>query len=126
MEEWGALVESAAHDVLVAEVRGELVAGVVFGADDALAPPGHGLLAKLYVRPDFFGRGIGGVLYENAIDQMRREGWAKLWLWVLEGNVVARRMYERRGWLPQEERRTDWPGSGIYEIGYSLDLTGED
>ena len=87
-----------------------------------LAPPGHGLLARLYVRPDLLGNGIGSALLEAAVDVMRRDGWNKLWLWVLEENHPARGMYERRGWVVQRERRTDWPGSGVYEIGYSLDL----
>ena len=122
--EWQALVTGSAHRVLVAEISGVAVAAAVFGADAELAPPGHGLLAKLYVLPDYFGKGIGSALYDAAIEQMRQDGWQKLWLWVLEGNLVARRMYERRGWAAQEQRRTEWPGSGVYEMGYSLELTG--
>lgn len=124
--EWHAWVDSPAHHVLIAESFGEPVAGVAFGGDEDLAPPEHGLLAKLYVRPGFSGHGIGSFLYESAVDQMRLDGWRRLWLWVLEGNAVARGMYERRGWVARDERRTDWPGSGVYEMGYSLDLDGDD
>ena len=120
--EWAALVDDPASTVLLAEVSGRVVAGIAFGDVPALAPEGYGLLAKLYVRPEYAGRGIGTLLYDTAVSQMREAGWKRLWLWVLEGNAGARGMYNRRGWIAQSERRTDWPGSGVFEMGYALDL----
>lgn len=120
--EWMALADNPASTVLLAELDGSIVAGVAFGDVPVLAPAGHGLLAKLYVLPAYFGSGIGTLLYDSAIEHLRAAGWERAWLWVLEGNTTARGMYERRGWLPQPERRTDWPGSGVFEMGYALDL----
>ena len=106
--------------VLAALSDDEIVAGVAFGDYPALAPAGWGHLAKLYVLPEASGRGIGATLHDLAVEQLRAAGYQDLWLWVLEGNERARGMYERRGWMAQSERRTDWPGSGVNEMGYAL------
>jgi GNAT superfamily N-acetyltransferase len=121
-EEWSALVFDRRTTVLVAELSDELVGGVAFGDVPALAPAGYALLAKLYVHPDHFGAGVGTRLYDAAIDGLREGGRFRIWLWVLEGNLPAKLMYERRGWVAQPERRTDWPGSGVYEMGYALEI----
>jgi GNAT superfamily N-acetyltransferase len=120
--EWAGFIDDPAVTVLLAEMAGDVGAGVVFGDIAEVAPPGYGLLAKLYVRPELFGLGVGTKLYEIAVAELRTAGWERLWLWVLEGNTRARHMYERRGWVAQPERRTDWPGSGVFEMGYTLDL----
>jgi GNAT superfamily N-acetyltransferase len=50
-------------------------------------------LDSLYVRPDWWGRGIASALISLA-KALRPEGFA---LWVFEINVPARRLYERHG-----------------------------
>ena len=122
--EWEALVGTPGVSVLAGERKaaGGIVAGVAFGDVPTLAPPGYGLLARLYVLPEYSGEGIGTLLYDAAIEQITRAGWERLWLWVLEGNTTARNMYERRGWTAQPVRRTDWPGSEVYEMGYAIEL----
>lgn len=119
--DWAQLIADAGKTVLAATRNGRVVAGVAFGDFAALAPAGWGHLAKLYVHPAQARRGIGSKLHDIAVAQLTTAGYDKLWLWVLEGNVVARRIYERRGWVAQEERRTDWPGSGVFEMGYALE-----
>ena len=121
-EEWAPLVADPNPTVLAVVTDAALVACVVFGEYPALAPPGWGHLAKLYVAPKAWGRGIGSMLHDVAVDQLGTAGYQNLWLWVLEGNHRARAMYERRGWTARPERRTDWPGSDVYEMGYELRL----
>ena len=120
--EWAPLVVDGIKTVLAAISKEAIVAGVAFGEYPALAPAGWGHLAKLYVLPEASGRGIGANLHDVAVEQMRVAGYRDVWLWVLEGNERARGMYERRGWRAQSERRTDWPGSGVNEMGYALRL----
>lgn len=118
--EWARLVADSSRTVLAAVDNGFVVAGVVFGEYPALAPAGWGHLAKLYVLPEASGHGIGSMLHDVAVERLRAAGHQDLWLWVLEGNDRARGIYERRGWEAQPERRTDWPGSGVFEMGYAL------
>ena len=61
-------------------------------------------------------------MHDEALADLRSRGFQRVRLWVLERNLVARRMYERRGWRLQPWSRIDWPGSGILELGYSLEL----
>ena len=118
--EWAQLLTNPRKSVIVAESAGRVVGVVSFGTDPDLAPAGYGQLGKLYVRPTHAGRGIGSILHDAAVAELRAAGHTAAWLWVLEGNLRARTMYERRGWVGHKsQRRTDWPGSGVFEIGYS-------
>ena len=119
--EWAGSVGREERKVVAAVGDDKIVGGVVFGRFPALAPAGWGHLAKLYVLPEFAGRGIGGHLHDIAVSELLASGYLDIWLWVLEGNTRARHMYERRGWKPRRARRTDFPGSGIYEMGYALE-----
>ena len=120
--EWALLIESELMTVFVAETEGSVVGGVAFGEDEHSAPPGYGLLARLYVAPEHAGEGVGGRLHDRAVEQMRRDGWSRVWLWVLEGNAHGRAMYERRGWRPDPQRRTNRVDREILEMGYVLEL----
>jgi ribosomal protein S18 acetylase RimI-like enzyme len=121
--EWAQLLANPYQTVGVAEVDGLIVGAVSFGTDSELTPEGYGHLGRLYVRPEYSARGIGRELRDMAVTRLRSAGHGAVWLWVLEGNTRARAMYERRGWVARpDRRRTDWPGSGIFELGYALEL----
>jgi ribosomal protein S18 acetylase RimI-like enzyme len=121
-DEWAPLMSDPSKTVLAAISEDVVVAGVAFGDYPGLAPAGWGHLAKLYVMPEASGNGIGATLHDIAVGRLRAAGYRDLWLWVLEANARARGMYERRGWMAQSERRTDWPDSGVFEMGYALQL----
>ncbi|MDJ0663064.1 MAG: GNAT family N-acetyltransferase [Acidimicrobiia bacterium] len=120
--EWAALVASEDTSVVLAEDHGDVVGVVAYGPDPLPRRGTDSVLRKLYVVPEQFGNGIGTQLYERAITDLAGAGYTRVRLWVLEQNLTARRMYERRGWRLQPWSRSDWPGSGILELGYTLDL----
>jgi GNAT superfamily N-acetyltransferase len=119
-EEWRAIVTDTAQAALIGDVSGEPAGVVVFGGDaggfSACA------LRKLYVTPEFREKGIGAALHDRAIAGLRSLGCTTAHLWVLERNITARRMYERRGWELRHWTRSDWPGTGILELCYTLEL----
>lgn len=88
-----------------------------------LRPEGTGArLEALYVMPEFWGRGVGSLLADQAESEAVRRGWLPLRLWVLEQNTRSRDWYERRGWKRmQDARRTVW--KSINDIGYVLGET---
>ena len=121
-EEWAALVADPRTMVAAALVDGAFVGVLAAGPDEDHDKGTDCILLKLYVAPTHFGRGVGSLLYERAIDWFAASGCKRARLWVLEHNTRALQMYERRGWVRQSWLRSDWPGSGIDEIGYVLDL----
>jgi ribosomal protein S18 acetylase RimI-like enzyme len=63
----------------------------------------------IYVSPDFWRRGIGKELAEEAERILKSRGYEHAVLWVLEGNQRARRFYEAMGFsLDGEFKNIDW------------------
>jgi GNAT superfamily N-acetyltransferase len=88
----------------VAEHDGQIVAHVAFMAarthpmggepiDDSVA---H--LWQLFVRRPFWGSGAAPRLLADAVAQARERGFATMRLFTPEGQLRARRFYEREGW----------------------------
>ena len=121
-QEWAALVADPDQTVLLGEVAGSAIGAVVFGVNADQRFPVDAVLLKLYLQPEHMGRGIGSSLHHRAVADLADAGHRKAMLWVLERNLIARRMYERRGWVLQPWSRSDFPGSGILELGYTLEL----
>jgi GNAT superfamily N-acetyltransferase len=96
---------------------------VVVGTVAAVADPvesSRGHLTALYVDPGWWGRGVGSVLHEAAVGHMRHVGTRMAIAWVLDANVRARTMFERRGWQRSSTRPAPFPGR--QEICYLLTL----
>jgi GNAT superfamily N-acetyltransferase len=69
-----------------------------------------GELMAIYVDPAYLHTGVGRSLMSAARERLRRVGVAQAVLWVLDGNVAARRFYERDGWRCDETHRTRFYG----------------
>jgi GNAT superfamily N-acetyltransferase len=75
------------------------------------------LLDELYVRPHLRGGGIGGALLRRACAVARERGAGLLEINVDEGDVDARRFYERHGFASTE------PGGDERALYYSRELS---
>jgi GNAT superfamily N-acetyltransferase len=72
---------------------------VSFGASrDADATPQVGEVYALFVEPGQQGRGHGGNLLLHAQGRLAALGYREATLWVLAGQLSARRFYEGAGW----------------------------
>lgn len=73
-------------------------------------------LQRLYVDTKLKGRGIGGILMQEALDYAAREGFDWIWLGVWERNFAAQGFYKRWGFERFSEHvfqmgddpQTDW------------------
>jgi ribosomal protein S18 acetylase RimI-like enzyme len=73
-------------------------------------------LQRLYVSPEFHGRGIARVLVDSVEKMAKGQGFKTLWLGVWEENVKAQKVYERMGFVRVGEHdfkmgdcvQTDW------------------
>ena len=56
-------------------------------------------ITDFYVEPFFVGQGIGTLLIEYLIQQVRKKGVRKIVLWVIKDNMKARKFYEANGFV---------------------------
>jgi ribosomal protein S18 acetylase RimI-like enzyme len=87
-------------DHLVAEVEGRVVGYVALGHPTPLPASAHVWEVQgLAVDPAVGGRGVGRALVDAAVAEAADRGATKLTLRVLATNAVARRLYERAGFV---------------------------
>ena len=93
------LLPGSMDRVVVAERDGEVVGfGHVGPALDADVDPTTGQLATIYLRPEFWGSGVGRRVHEAALAELAGLGYRHVVLWMLSTNVRAARFYRRQGW----------------------------
>ena len=56
---------------------------------------GFGEIISLYFLPEYIGKGYGRLLLQAAGSELKKMGFDKVFLWVLEGNQNARHFYEK-------------------------------
>jgi len=89
----------ADYRMWVAEDSGRPVGFAVTGkSQDADAEGRTAELYAIYLEPDRMGSGVGRVLFQYAVDDLRERGFRSATLWVLATNERARRFYEIAGW----------------------------
>lgn len=112
-EVWREAFADADVEAYVAEIGGEPVGSVSIG---------DVFMRTLYVVPSHWQSGVGTSLHDFALERLRARGCATAKLWTLEGNWLARRFYEKRGWtLNGETRVVPFPPHPT-DVGYSKDL----
>lgn len=101
---WQAALASRAPDspsrAWVAERDGAVVGYATTAPARAnwLPPPdGAGELTNLYLDPDVIGTGVGRLLYDHAVADLRDRGFDPLVVWAFRDNHRARRFYEACG-----------------------------
>jgi ribosomal protein S18 acetylase RimI-like enzyme len=104
----------------VAATRGRVVGVILAGPDPDESRVGH--IARLYVDPPCWGRGIGTLLYDAALADLTGRDFREATLWVLEANRRARDWYERLGWRTTGRRKPVYAPAGIEDVQYRIDL----
>jgi GNAT superfamily N-acetyltransferase len=100
-------------------IRGFVTTGL--GRDIDLT--NFGELMAIYVDPAYVRTGVGRLLMAAARERLRRVGVMAASLWVLDGNVRARRFYERDGWRSDGTHRTRAYGDvPVDEVRYRCTL----
>ncbi|MFE2048676.1 GNAT family N-acetyltransferase [Streptomyces sp. NPDC059459] len=82
-------------------------------------------LYALYVDAGRFGTGVGQTLLRETVRRCATAGHARMLLWVVEGNVRARRFYEREGFTADgAEEPYKVARVAVPEVRYARRLTG--
>ncbi|MBM2812245.1 MAG: N-acetyltransferase [Chloroflexi bacterium] len=110
--------------VWVAEAdRGIVGFAATFPSRDDDATPQIGEVGAIYLDTDWAGKGVGRVLFEQALDDLRLLGYDQATLWVLETNERARRFYEVAGFRPDGATKVvRCDDFELRELRYRLDL----
>jgi GNAT superfamily N-acetyltransferase len=117
------LLADPARRALLAEDAGEAVGMAVYGPDRGDGNDGGDAeLYVIYVLPGHWSRGVGRPLMDRVIEDARTAGYARLGLWVLEGNGRARRFYERYGFAVTAKKINERHGHVTYELRYERDI----
>ena len=106
--------------VWVADERDEAVGFASTGPSHAEgAPSTQAELYSIYLLERVAGTGVGHALLAAATAEMRKQGYLVATLWVLEGNVRAKRFYEREGWALDGGRMVEHRrGFDLVEVRY--------
>ena len=70
-----------------------------------------GEVMAIYLRPSIVGQGHGRRLFQHILRHLVRRGFEDVVVWLLEGNLRARRFYEAAGFVA-DGGTTVWRGSG--------------
>jgi GNAT superfamily N-acetyltransferase len=118
---WRSTIEEAGDErvwVLEDDRRVRGFASIGPARDDDL-PPGSGEVYAIYLEPEAWSLGLGRLLFETAIKDLRHRGFDPLVLWVLTDNVRGRWFYEAAGWqVDGTARFLDFDGTPIEELRY--------
>jgi GNAT superfamily N-acetyltransferase len=113
-------------ELIVAELDGRPVGTVTLYSDTArlpqqMWPGGWAGIRILAVGPAYRGRGIGRALMNECVRRCRERGISAVGLHTTETMDVARRLYERMGFIRAPEFDFH-PASGVVVMAYRLDL----
>jgi ribosomal protein S18 acetylase RimI-like enzyme len=102
---WQEFLARGESVTLVAEVDGEVagLCGVARPSRDEDAGPKTAEIVALYVAPAHWRTGIGSALVSHWLEQLEREGWADVTLWVFAANAGGRAFYARHGFELADE-----------------------
>jgi ribosomal protein S18 acetylase RimI-like enzyme len=98
--------------------------GVVIGFATA-EPAGAGDVAEVRfvgVDPDCWGSGVGGAVMARLAEELAAAGFRSAQLLVYAHNASARRLYERMGWVWDQQDPSPHPRTGKPEVRYRLRL----
>lgn len=120
-DRWAFVLHTEARRSLLAVEGDEYVGTVPFGRsrDPAEDSGLWGEVYSAYLQPSHAGRGIGSRLLREAVGQLHKDGYAGVYLWVLEANLRARRFYEKNGFVCTGVRKEAViGGTQVWELRY--------
>ena len=85
--------------------------------------PDAGEVISIYLLPDYIGKGCGRQLMETVLNELKKQGFTEVFLWVLEENHRARQFYEKYGFSCTGEYLDDnIGGKALREVRYIYSL----
>ena len=100
LEKCREMAHSWTDGILVAKEQGRVIGFAGYGNRGDKAP-GTGEIFAMYVLSEYYGKGVGRLLMEAALEGLK--GCRQICLWVLKENNRAIRFYEKNGFCADGE-----------------------
>lgn len=118
---WADCIYKADMNHLVMIKDGRMIGTASFCKSRWEAHHDYGEIVSIYFLPEYIGQGYGKLLLDKCIEELKRCGFDKILLWVLEDNHRARRFYEKNGLICSEVFLNDTiGGKNLREVLYIL------
>ena len=95
-------------------IAGDEVVGVLGATRESVMPSYECYLEYLWVSPGFRESGAASLLLKTVLDRLRDSGVITVWLWILDGNDPAMRLYEKFGFEREGYRKAHYRRAGEY------------
>ncbi len=121
---WEAEISREVSGVLVVEDRDHICGFINFGASrDEDADDQTGEIYAIYLLAETQRAGIGRKLWNGAIEELKKRGFAKCVVWVLNTNCSAICFYERMGCCAEGSMKSESiGGKKVTELRYQVSL----
>lgn len=117
--QWASHIEQTGRKNLVMVQDGMIIGTSGFGKSRMEEMNDFGEIISLYLLPEYMGKGYGRLLLQAAFSELKRMGFDKVFLWVLEQNQNARHFYEKCGFVQTERWLfSDIGGKELKEVQY--------
>ena len=83
----------------------------------------YGEVWGIYLKPEYWNMGIGSELIKWGMEELKKQGYSKVSLWVLKDNHSARGFYEKIGFRHDGTEKEISIGRRLSEIRYEMALT---
>ncbi|MBR4579967.1 MAG: GNAT family N-acetyltransferase [Lachnospiraceae bacterium] len=118
---WVNNLEKPGWNTLVCLENGSYIGTSSFCKSRFKEYPEEGEIISIYFLPEYWGKGYGRKLFEAVLNELKKQGFKTVYLWVLEDNKRARRFYESLGLKCTTDYRIDnIAGRNLKEVRYTF------
>jgi len=100
--QWASCIEQGNRKNLAVVQDGKIIGTSCFGKSRMAEMDGFGEIISIYFMPEYMGKGYGRLLLQAVTGELKKMGFDKVVLWVLEENQNARLFYEKCGFVQAE------------------------
>lgn len=116
---WVSALDSSDWYTLVCVEDGKYIGTSSFCRSRFPDYPKYGEIISIYLLPDYIGKGYGEKLFDKAVYELKKQGYDKLLLWVLEDNTLAKNFYKKHNFIETENVMDDnIGGKSLREVMY--------
>jgi len=117
---WVSFLELEDINTIVMTENGEYIGTSSFCASRFEEHQSAGEIVSIYLMPEYMGKGWGRKLINVILEELRKQGYREIFLYVLEENKKAIRFYENSGFMRENDYLEDKiGGKSVREVRYT-------